>query len=179
MYFWVGWCGLGTQQASRQASQLSWASFSNLPVGKCLWQGAPLSGGLVVRNWRPQVRSPAWPCNGMSVTTAPISPVLPCSHHRPRSSAFERVKRFLRFKCSLSSSRKLANKGGDVYAFGAVLKTIQKVIGFSGNISGCSGVTIYSEPLPVPAEERRELMLLSIMNSPDLAYASSETGEAG
>lgn len=145
-------------------------------MGKCLWQGAPVSGGLLVRHWWPQVSL----LHGCAMGQA-----LPCLTSRPACPApttglaFEQVKRFLRFKHSLFSSRKPANKGGDVYTFGAVLKAIQKVIGFSGNISGCGGVTIYSEPPPVPAEERRELMLLSIMNSPDSASASSETGEAG
>jgi len=64
-------------------------------------------------------------------------------------------------------------KGGDADTFCAVSKATRKIIGCSGNISGCNGVTAYSETLLVPGESKREPMLLSLTNSLDLACARS------
>lgn len=65
-----------------------------------------------------------------------------------------------------------AYKGGNPDPFHA-LKAIWKRVGFSGSISGCDGVTIYSETLPVPRESSRDPRLLSITSLLNLACAHS------
>lgn len=50
---------------------------------------------------------------------------------------------------------------------------MQKIIRFSGSISGCYGVTIYSETPPVSGESKRHPTLLSITNLLNLACAHS------
>lgn len=65
-----------------------------------------------------------------------------------------------------------AKKGENADPFHA-LKAIWKRVGFSGTISGCDGVTIYSETLTVPRESRRDPRLLSVTNLLNLACAHS------